>query len=308
MKRYIEQTNAKSFLTGLTVALATLTLGGAARAERIYGVTNVGSSAGSLVFFDSATPAAVTTVGAISGATNIRAIDFRPSDGLLYGAGYNNTNGTFQLYTINTATGAATAVGASSILPAFENSTRLSIDVNPMANALRVITGNGNSYRFNLGTGQLIAQDTTFTGTIPNALFADVAYTNNVPGATSTSLYAYDYSNDGLLLVNPPNAGTYTQVGTGTGITSTDAGIGFDISGLTGTAYLSLDPAAVAGLNDGLYVLNLATGTSSLVGLTGIDLLDISVAPVPEPGTLALLSLAGVVGAVAVCRRQRSQA
>ena len=301
MKKSTMNTFAKFSLLGLAALMA----GTTARAERIYAVTDNGSgAAGNLVYFDSATPATVVTVGAISGATNIRAIDFRPSDGQLYGAGYDGATGTFQLFTISTLSGIATPVGASSILPNFQNSTRLSIDVNPMANALRVITGNGNSYRFNLGTGALVAQDTAFNGATAAPLFADVAYTNNVPGATSTSLYAYDYSNDSIVLVNPPNAGTYTVIGT-TGVTSGSAGIGFDISGLTGIAYLSVDPASSAGLVDGLYTLNLATGASTLVGLTGLDLLDISVVAVPEPGTLALAGIAGAAGVVALRRRLR---
>ena len=304
------KTFAKSSLFGLAAGLAALTAAGTtARAERIYGVTDNGAgAAGSLVYFDSLNPALVTTVGAISGATNLRAIDFRPSDGQLYGAGYDNTTGTLQLYTINTSTGVTTAVGASSVLPGFQNSTRLSIDVNPVANALRVITGNGSSYRFNLNTGAFIAQDTTFNGSISGPIFADVAYTNNVPGASSTLLYAYEFINDALVLVNPPNSGTYTQIGTGTGIVSNDAGIGFDISGATGIAYLSLDPSATAGAIDGLYTLNLTTGTTTLVGLTGINLLDILVVAVPEPGTMALVGIAGVVGAVMARRRLRRAA
>ena len=287
------------------LGLAALATAATARAERIYAVTDTGAgAAANLVYFDSATPATVVTVGAVSGATNIRAIDFRPSNGQLYGAGYDNTTGTFQLFTISTLSGIATPVGASSVLPGFQNSTRLSIDVNPMADALRVITGNGSSYRFNLNTGALIAQDTTFNGATANPIFADVAYTNSVPGATSTQLYAYEYVNDQIVLVNPPNAGTYTIIGS-TGNTSNDAGIGFDISGLTGTAYLSVDPTSSAGTIDGLYTLNLATGASTLVGLTGLNLLDISVVAVPEPGTLALVGIAGVAGVAALRRRLR---
>lgn len=306
MKKNTKQNSAKSSLLGLAAGLAVLTAVGTARAERIYGVTNVANAAGALVYFDSASPASVTTVATITGGTNIRAIDFRPSDGQLYAVGYTGATGAIQLYTINLATAVATAVGGGFTLPGAQNTTRLSIDVNPMANALRVITDNGSSYRLSLSTGLLAAQDTTFSGSIGNAFFADVAYTGNTSPSSSTLLYAYEFQTDSIVLVNPPNSGTYTVVG-GLGGPSASAGdVGFDISGVTGTAYLSLDDIASADAVDEFYSINLATGTATLIGSSTVNLLDISaVTPVPEPGTIALLGVTGAIGAVMARRRRR---
>jgi hypothetical protein len=73
--------------------------------------------------------------------------------------------------------------------------------------------------------------------------------------------------------------------------------IGFDISGATGIAYLLRGGPATAEL----YTLNLTNGQAALVGAigAGISVVDITAAPVPEPGSLALF---GVFTAVMVRR------
>lgn len=183
------------------LAVATLALTAApALAEPIYGITDATTS--SLVLFDSTTPALLSTVGVITGVVagqTLRAIDFRPSDGQLYAVSSSGT--AAQLYMVNLATGAATVLGAGFAL-AGNSSTRVSIDFNPVANGLRVVTGSGQSYRVNANTGALIAQDTSVS---PSLLLADVSFTNSVVGAASTTLYAYDFSTD--------NIGTICSVG-----------------------------------------------------------------------------------------------
>jgi Domain of unknown function (DUF4394)/PEP-CTERM motif len=300
MKTSISRRFLKSSL--LVLLAATLLFATPARAELIYALTNVANAGGSLVSFDSATPGAPTTIGAITGATDLRAIDFRPSNSLLYGAGYTGATGTFQLYTISLTTAVATPVGLSFVLPAFQNTTRLSIDVNPMADALRVITSNGNSYRVNLTTGALIAQDTAFNGPITTASHADIAYSNNVAGAGSTSLYGYEFNTDSIILVNPPNSGTYTVVGGLGGPSAFSSDVGFDISG-SGIAYLNLDDGPSPTAADEFYTINLATGAATFVGTSTFDLLDISAAPVPEPGTYALLAMGALSVMWAASRR-----
>src|SRR5262249_9742481 len=85
--------------------VGTLTFGqGVARAELLTGLTTTGN----LVTFDSATPGTISGTVAITGLQGgeiLLGIDRRPFDGLLYGLGSTN-----RIYTINTATGVATAV------------------------------------------------------------------------------------------------------------------------------------------------------------------------------------------------------
>lgn len=286
-------------------AAAALVAPAAAQAELIYGITVPGTSPSSLVSFDSANPAAVTTVGALSGLNaghTIRGIDFRPSNGLLYAVSTNTTDATeAQLYTVDLGTAAATAVG-STIAIAGNTSARVSVDFNPVPNALRVVTGSGQSYRFNANTGVLIAQDTSILDGADTPLISGVAYNNNLPGATQTTLYAYDFLTDtlgtigGVNGVPSPNGGVFNAIGP-SGIVTGDAGAGFDISSETGIAYLSVDDFGSSGFNAEFFTVDLATGTFTQIGPDDFaPVLDISVKPViPEPSMLAAgaLALAG---------------
>ena len=295
-------------ISALLSTIAVLSLSSAAQAETIYGIS-VPAATTNLVYFDSASPSAITSVGAVSGIVaghTLRAIDFRPSDARLYAMSSNGASA--QLYTINTNTGAATAVGGIITLTG-NTSTRISMDFNPVANALRVVTGSGQSYRVNANNGTLIAQDTSIltpAGATP--LISGVAYSNNVAGAATTTLYGYDFLTDllgtigGVNGVPSPNTGTFNAIG-GSGIVTGDAGLGFDISGATGFGYMSVDDfLGSPGVNAELFRVNLATGVFTKISANDFaSLLDISVS-VPTPATLSL-ALLGLFAAGAVRRR-----
>jgi hypothetical protein len=291
------------------LSVATLGITSSASAELIYGVT--AGVAPTLVTFDSATPGTVSAPIAITGITvgQLRAIDFRPATGGLYGMSYNTANEAAQLYTIDTTTGAASAVGSPITLAGTGISTRVSIDFNPTVDRLRVVTGSGTNYRVNPITGALAATDGALnyaasTGLTGTPLVAGVAYTNNVPGATTTTLYAYEFVNDLIMTIIPPNSGVLNTVGSISPASAFSGDVGFDISGTTGTAYISLDDVPSPTGADEFYTVNLATGSLSFVGTSAIDLLDISAAPVviPEPATLGLAALA----IPALLRRRRA--
>ena len=290
-------------------------LASAAQAELIYGIT----TAGALVRFDSATAANVTTIGAVGGVVagqTLRGVDFRPSDGKLYAMSTNAAGAAAQLYTVDLATGAATAIGAGLTLTG-NTSTLVSLDFNPVANALRVVTGGGQNYRVNANTGALILQDTSIAtpaGVVP--IISGVAYTNSVAGATSTTLYAYDFRLNnlgtigGIGSVPSPNTGVFNIVGN-SGFVSGNGGAGFDISGATGIAYMSYDD--LTGTLDGepeFFSINLTTGVAAKIGDFGtVNLLDFSVLPiaatVPISGTLGLAAL-GLLMAGGASRRRRA--
>jgi hypothetical protein len=286
-----------------------------ARAEVIYGIT--GTTAGnSLVFFDSSSPGTVTTVGALSGVLpghSVRAIDFRPATLGLY-AMSNNAAGDFQLYTVDTATAVLTPVGAP--VPVGYSGSRISMDFNPVVDRLRVVTGalTNNNFRFNPDTGALVATDGNFAydagdPQAGNSIFmAGVAYTNNFAGATSTTLYGWDYNNDSLVTVGSiggspisPNTGTTFTVFTPPSFLTFAASIGFDISGQSGTAYVSHDDPGT-GTTYSLYTIDLSTGTQTLVGAFPQPILDISVQAIPEPTSFVLAGL-GIGGFVWKRRR-----
>lgn len=300
--------------------LGLLALAPVAHAELIYGISDNGSGAGvNLISFDSATPGTITTVGPLSGAVSnqlVRAIDFRPANGQLYAV--SNLGTAAQLYTVNTGTGALTAVG-SGFTFATNPGIRVSIDFNPSVDRLRVVSSIGPNLRVNPNNGALVLADTNLsydasTGFAGNPQVLDVAYTNNVIAGTPTTLYAYDLNTDSILSIGSAN-GTPVSPNTGrlfnslptagSGIGVNTGSLGFDISGATGIGYINAEnfPATT----DSLYSVNFSNGTLSSLGAFGSNILDISVfiAPVPEPGSVALLI--GMVGAGGMMLRRRKR-
>ena len=244
-----------------------------------------------LLRFESTTPGNITTVGAVNGAaTRLDGLDFRPANGVLYG--YESS--TSGIYSVNPSTGATVLVATSS---APVGSAVMGIDFNPVPDRLRVATEAGDNRRINLAGGAAIsdgalayaAGDTNF-GVAPRV--ADVAYTNNDNNAaTGTQLYYIDHALNTLVTTSNPNAGVLNTVGA-LGVDA-DENLGFDIltdgAGMN-TAFATLRVGGV----QGFYGINLATGAATLIGnLNTGPLNGLAVAPVPEPGSLALVAAAG---------------
>jgi hypothetical protein len=232
-----------------------------------------------LLCFSLSNPAVISKSVAITGLNAsdvVAAIDFRPSDGILYALG---TSG--QVYSLNTSTGAASAVGPTYT---FTGATNFAADFNPVADRLRIVTNNQLNQRLQ------IASSTTLVDTPVNYDIGDpnqgqtpnitaVAYTNNVSGTVSTTLYDIDSTLDILATQNPPNAGTLTTVGA-LGV-DTGANTSFDIQTVSGTntAYLVVTPTS--GIFSTLYTVDLATGNANLVNVIagGSAIRAFSVAP-----------------------------
>lgn len=299
--------------------LATILLAaGPVMAEPVYGITSTSTfNFPALVSFDSATPGVMSNPIAISGLVGgqtLRSIDFRPANGSLYAV--SSSGAQAQLYTVNLATGVLTTVGSGFTLTG-NTSSAVTIDFNPVVDRLRVITGDGQNYRVNPITGALVMQDTSLPS--PNAAngvqILGIAYSNNVAGAASTTLYGYDYLNDNLDTIgnvggtpSSPNAGTTFVVGS-TGLLS-DTEIGLDISGVTGFAYASVFDYD-SGATNGFHRVDLGTGLFSLIGYEAFALRDFSVrtaavaAVVPEPDSLAMIGIGLAALAVTLRRRTR---
>ena len=287
-------------VAGGTAAVITATTAGAAPLVGVSGPST-------LIGFDSAAPSMVTSTLAVTGLSNeqIGGIDFRPSTGQLYALG--SAGG---LYTINTATGAATAVGSG--VPVSQRDRDFGIAFNPVPDAIRIVTATDLNLRVNPTAGTTTtdtplayAAGDVNAGTNPTV--AGVAYTNQLPGPqTTTILYGIDVSTGSLVLQSPPNSGTLSTIGSlGSAFARLGQGttVGFDIEGGTNLAFASFFNAGSA---NGLYSINLTTGAATLLGgLVPGGVSDIAVGSlvaVPEPGTLGLLAV-GLFGLAAARRR-----
>jgi hypothetical protein len=215
----------------------------------------------------------------LSAGEALLAIDFRPATGQLYGLGSSN-----RLYSINTATGVATAIGSPGAFTL--SGTEFGFDFNPTVDRIRVVSDAGQNIRLNPNDGTLSATDVTLNPGTPNLIAS--AYVNNFAGAASTTLYGIDSAADVLVIQNPPNNGTLIAVG----------GLGVDITGTGGFDFTEADKAAYAVFKRSaasaseIYRLNLSTGAASLVGAVNSAAMIRGLA-IPEPPPTLRISQAG---------------
>lgn len=285
-------------LRDIAVAIAPLTQP-ALTGQLLYGVAG-----GNLVSFDSGNPRNIRTavnVTGLQGAQVVAGVDFRPLTGELYAFGYDAATQSGQLYTLNTATGALTAVGAARAYPLGANASAIGFDFNPTVDRIRITSAtNQVNLRANPSDGTFLT-DTPLTNGAAAPALAGVAYTNNdVNPATGTALYGYDQGTNFLLLSSNANAGTYGNVGTGSGITVNAAnGVDFDIfsdlstpAAPVNSAFLTATPTA--GSFDNLYTIDLVAtsptvGTATLVDRIGNGSNLSGVAALPTPDANAIV-------------------
>jgi hypothetical protein len=144
-------------------------------------------------------------------------VDTRPATGDLLAV----TNAS-RIYTLDPDTAVASA--PRTITPSLSGMA-FGVDVNPMADRLRVVSDNEQNQRLNPDTGasavtgggtdQPLAYATGDPGfgVVPDVFAA--GYTNSVAGAPETLLYVVDAARDALALQSPPNDGTLRSIGTG---------------------------------------------------------------------------------------------
>jgi hypothetical protein len=220
--------------------------------------------------FNRSTPGIIASSVALTGLAALESvvgIDFRPATGQLYALGSGS-----HLYSVDVTTGVVTQVGASGAFTL--SGTSFGFDFNPTVDRIRVVSNTGQNIRLNPSTGTLAATDTNLNP--PGPVIAGVAYTNDFPGATTTTLYDINTESNELMIQNPPNAGILTSVGSlGVGGISQD--VGFDIAGVD-VAFASLD----VGDQFGFYSIDLVTGAALFIGPIGngsTTIVDIALPP-----------------------------
>jgi hypothetical protein len=242
------------------------------------------NSRSELLTMNTSTPNFVLARTRLSGMSSKRehvvGIDVRPSTGELWAL-----SDAAQLYTINAASGAMTAVGPASVV-SLDNRAAYGFDFNPTVDLIRVNNSAGQNLRLNPANGQAVDFDTNTSGIDPDTGLAYVpgdpsadnrdphvvaaAHSNSPTGGTPTTLYVIDSQRDvlatqGSVGASPtiPNTGQLFTIGA-TGVNVPDQ-VGFDIVTKNGadTALAIFAPGNHGAT--GIYNVNLATGAMSLV-------------------------------------------
>jgi WD40 repeat protein len=215
---------------------------------------------------------AVTKTWKIEGvAGKVLGIDVRPADNMLYAVGADGG-----VYTVDLKTGKATM--KSKLEKNVDAKTMVTVDFNPVADRLRLMSNDGTSLRVNVDDGKVVtdgshkfAETDMHKGEKPNVIAG--AYSNSVKGTKETALYDIDGTIGALLKQAPPNDGVLNAIGK-LGVKATM--VAFDIwSDGNGKNEAWL----MAG--DWLHTVDLATGKATpsvqIKGVSGVR--DIAILP-----------------------------
>jgi hypothetical protein len=239
-----------------------------------------------------------STISGLGSSETIVGADFRPADATLYAL---STSG--KIYTIDTASAEA-RLKSTLVADASDSSDPFStlagevfgVNFNPVADRLRVVSQDGQNLRINVDTGATTTDAELNPGT-PSVTAA--AYSNGFAAACRTRLYVIDTSTNTLLLQDPPNAGTLTEIAELTTPSGDGDWAGFEIIARSdgSSAAIALFPAAQGTT---IQDLNLATGelgNSRLLrlepgeSLRGLGAAPPETAPAQAPGEIAGVTL-----------------
>ncbi|ODU52702.1 hypothetical protein ABT09_02475, partial [bacterium SCN 57-13] len=201
----------KGFLIALGLAGVCLLTGcggggGGDSSAATYGVTDTGR----LVKFKLGSPGHIdrnVVISGLEGGESILAIDFRASNGLLYGLG-----STSRLYAIDPATGEAAAVGG--VMSPLISGQYFGIDFNEVTDELRLVSDTEQNLRIDPDTGAVINVETPVS---PVESLVACAYTPASGGLTT--LYGIDAFSNKLVRIGglngtpSPDLGEVTEVG-----------------------------------------------------------------------------------------------
>lgn len=243
-----------------------------------------------------------TITGDGAGETFI-GIDLRPSNNEIYGISASN-----KIFTIDAFSGSSTYVAdlGSSII---NTANGYGFDFNPVADinggaSLRLVSSAGENFAINANTGA-IAFSGNVSGSFSGVSYANSDASNPTMAPASTQLYYVDTNADTLSVATSAfNAPTINTIGS----------LGVDVVKANGFEVLADGSAFAAFTLDsstptsGLFSIDLATGAATALGNfnSKYTLTGLTVTPVPEPETYAMM-LVGLAGVAAVARRRKQK-
>ena len=261
----------KPINTALTVMAAALA---AAAASSAAGAATLAAlqDGKSIVWIDTEQKKVTGSVK-LDGGASLIGFDVRPADGKLYGVTPDGN-----IVTVDVKTGKWEK--KSQLSEALPKGATFSVDFNPAADRLRILSSTGMSLRINVEDGKTTvdgslkyAEADANKGKQPTVMAG--AYSNSYAGTKETALYNIDSANGTFVRQAPPNDGTLNTIGKPSA--KVDGDVAFDIwsDGKGGnTGWL------LAGGT--LYMVDIAAGTTTsagkIAGLTG-KIGDIAVLP-----------------------------
>jgi hypothetical protein len=254
------------------------------RSEVFFAVT----TSNQLISFNAGEPQKLLSKKPLTGlpaGAAIAGIDYRVAKGVLFAL--SRENGGARLYTIDTASGKASPVGAPLAAPIEDG--EVGFDFNPTVDRIRVVTAGGQNLRLHPDTGAIVdanpdqpglqqdgrlayAPGDRAAGKKPTIIAA--GYTYNKTNDKITTNYAIDGaeatlvfqgSKEGVTPVVSPNTGLVTTVGKLGLPPFTHAA--FDIADTTGAAFLAV--RAANGRSSQFHLVNLDTGAATFMGSVG---------------------------------------
>ena len=195
------------FRTILAASAAVISSAAAAQAAEVAALS--GDNTISIINTSSKSVTKTWKIQGIGG--KVLGIDVRPADGMLYAVGADGG-----IYTVDLASGKATM--KSKLEKTLAEGSWATVDFNPVADRLRLMSNDGTNLRVNVDDGKVttdgshkFADSDMHKGEKPNIVAG--AYINSVKGAKETALYNIDATIGGLIKQAPPNDGTLNAVG-----------------------------------------------------------------------------------------------
>jgi hypothetical protein len=224
----------KAFLRLLPLFAVFATVTPSAFATAIFVLT----AANELMVVNAENPREILSIKPITGleaGENLLGIDVRPSNAQLYALSDHSRLLTIDPNSGESAVVATLAADPTDVTNPFTslNGTAFAIDFNPLVDRIRVVSDTEQNLRINPNNG-LVTTDTALAYAAgdmnegQNPTVASIAYSNNFPGTTTTTLYGIDDATFQVVVQNPPNNGTLNSTAQFGAVNATH--VGFDIA------------------------------------------------------------------------------